>query len=257
MMRLTAFVIGMTAALALGTATAATPADKRLESAADIVQKINAMPDRGIPKKLLDSAYGIAVLPNVIKAGFIIAGRYGKGVLVVRQPDGRWGNPAFISMAGGSVGWQVGAQGSDLILVFKSRKSVEGIAKGRFTLGGDATATAGPVGRTASAGTDVSFKAEIYSYSRSRGLFAGVSVEGASISMDKKSNATYYPGVQGDAMAILTNPNILATRSAQRFIDVLSSKAPSIGPAVAGIQSDGVKTYAIDEAAPADSDLTF
>ena len=255
-MRLVAFLTGLVATLVMGTALGATKADSRVEAATAVIQKFNAIPEKGIPPSLLKEAHGIAVLPNVIKAGFVIGGRHGKGVLVVRQSDGRWGNPAFISLSGGSIGWQIGAQGTDLILVFKSQKSVENIAKGKFTLGADAAAAAGPVGRSTSAGTDVTFKSEIYSYSRSRGLFAGVSLEGAALSMDLKSNQAFYPNTQGDAMRILTDTNIPAPQSAQRFVDTITTVAPRVAMDD-GPKSSEVKTYAVEEAESASSGLTL
>jgi len=153
---------------------------------------MSQMPEKGIPPSLLSNAYAVAVIPSVIKAGFILGGSYGKGVLVVRQSDGRWSNPAFISLGAGSFGWQVGAQSSDIVLVFKNRKGVDNIANGKLTLGGDANVAAGPVGRHTSAATDGRLNAEIYSYARNRGLFAGISLEGAWLRMDNKSNFAFY-----------------------------------------------------------------
>jgi lipid-binding SYLF domain-containing protein len=128
----------------------------------------------------------------VIKVGFVVGGRHGRGVLLIREKRTGWSNPVFVSITGGSVGWQIGAQSTDVILVFKSMKSIDGIMKGKFTLGADAAIAAGPVGRRAEAATDVQLKAEIYSYSRSRGLFAGVSVEGAALQIDDEANADFY-----------------------------------------------------------------
>ena len=119
-------------------------------------------------------------------------GRFGKGILVVRQEDGSWANPVFITVAGGSIGWQIGVESIDIILVFKSTRSLEGIMKGKFTLGADASVAAGPVGRQASASTDILLKSEIYSYSRSRGLFAGLAVDGASIQINHDANEAFY-----------------------------------------------------------------
>ena len=116
-------------------ATAATKEEKRVADATDVVDQLLRIPEQSIPPSLLDRAYGVAVIPNMIKAGFVVGRRYGKGILVVRQPDNTWSNPAFIRMTGGSVGWQAGAQSTDIILVFKTPRSVDGIAKGKLTLG--------------------------------------------------------------------------------------------------------------------------
>jgi lipid-binding SYLF domain-containing protein len=165
---------------------------KKVEEAVGVVKDIMAIPEKGIPPALLSESYAIAVIPGVIKLGFIIGGRHGSGVLLVRDKDGKWSNPLFVGLTGGSIGWQIGAQSTDVLLVFKSRKGVEGIKKGKFTLGADAAVAAGPVGRSIEAATDVRLKAEIYSYSRSRGLFAGISLEGAALQIDDDANASFY-----------------------------------------------------------------
>ena len=129
---------------------------------------------------------------GVIKVGFVVGGQYGRGVLTVRGKGGAWSNPVFITLMSGSVGWQIGAESTDFVLVFKTPRSIEGIMKGKYTLGADAAVAAGPVGRLAKASTDIELKAEIYSYSRSRGLFAGISLEGSSLQVDDKGNAAFY-----------------------------------------------------------------
>jgi len=168
----------------------------KVEVAAEVLTEIMSIPEKGVPPSLLRNAYGVAVIPGVLKASFVVGGRYGWGVLAVRSKEAGWSNPCFVSLAGGSVGYQIGAQSTDIILVFKSSRSIDGIVRGKYTLGADAAVAAGPVGRQAGAATDVEFKAEIYSYSRSRGLFAGVSFEGAALQMDHNSNVAFY-GKQG------------------------------------------------------------
>ncbi|MFA5352797.1 MAG: lipid-binding SYLF domain-containing protein [Thermodesulfovibrionales bacterium] len=155
-------------------------------------EQVMEIPEQGIPPALLNNAEGIAIIPNVIKAAFILGGRYGTGVVMLREEKNEWSNPLFISITGGSIGWQIGAQSTDIILVFKSRRGVENIVNGKFTLGADASIAAGPVGRHAEAGTDIQLKAEIYSYSRSKGLFAGISLEGASLQVDYDSLESFY-----------------------------------------------------------------
>jgi lipid-binding SYLF domain-containing protein len=165
-----------------------------VDSAAEVLQDISSIPEKGIPPTLLRGASGVAIIPDLIKLGFVIGGRHGRGVLLVREPNGSWSNPVFVTLTGGSIGWQAGAQATDVILVFRTRKSVERILQGRntFTLGADAAIAAGPIGRQAEAATDFQLKAEILSYSRSRGLFAGAALEGSSLRIDWKGNSAYY-----------------------------------------------------------------
>jgi lipid-binding SYLF domain-containing protein len=160
----------------------------------------------GIPRALLEDAYGIAIIPNVVKGSFIVGASFGNGVLLIRDENGNWMAPVFVSLTGGNVGWQVGVQATDVILVFKTRKSIDGILAGKFTLGADAAIAAGPVGRKAAAATDGRLQAEIYSYSRARGLFAGVSIDGSAIQLDHLANATYYRS-PGPGQPLLVPPS--------------------------------------------------
>ena len=194
---------------------------KKVGEAAAVPKDIMAIPEKGIPPALLHDAYGMAIIPGVIKLGFIVGGRYGTGVLVVRDKDGRWSSPAFVSLYGGGIGWQIGAQSTDIILVFKSRRSVDGIMKGKFTLGADAAVAAGPVGRSLEAATDVKLKAEIYSYSRSRGLFAGVSLEGAALQIDDEADAAFYGRqdiLAGDILSGTVGSDSHAVKELQRLL---------------------------------------
>ncbi len=164
----------------------------------EVLQQFLDLQIRQIPDSLLSEAQGVAIIPAVIKLGFVVGGQRGHGVVVIRERDGSWRAPLFVTITGGSVGWQVGAQSTDFVLVFKSQKSVEGLLRGKFTLGADAAVAAGPVGRRAGAATDTQLQAEIYSYSRSRGLFAGVSLEGSALQVDDAANTAYYGmGVAG------------------------------------------------------------
>lgn len=165
---------------------------EKVSDAIEVIEEMVEIPEEGIPEALLSKAYGIAIIPKVIKAAWVVGGRFGKGVLLVRGENSRWGNPCFIRIAGGSVGWQIGIQSADIILVFKRKKSIESITEGKITLGADAGVAAGPVGRRAEVSTDIELEAEIYSYSKSRGLFAGVSVEGSAIQIDENANASFY-----------------------------------------------------------------
>jgi len=168
-------------------------AEQRLVlSATSVLRESIQRPGGRIPERLLSQSHGVAIIPNVIKGGFVVGAKHGRGLLFIREPNGVWRAPTFISLTGGNIGWQVGLQSSDLILVFKTPRSVQGILYGKLTLGADIAAAAGPVGRNAAASTDENLRAEIYTYSRSRGLFAGVSVDGSSLRIDQAATARYY-----------------------------------------------------------------
>jgi lipid-binding SYLF domain-containing protein len=164
----------------------------RAQNSVRVLREIMEAPDKSIPQDLLKEAKAIAVIPDLLKVGFIFGGRRGEGLISVKGPDGTWSNPSFITMTGGSVGFQAGASSTDVILVFRTQRGVDSIVNGKFTLGADAAAAAGPVGRTATASTDSQFKAEIYSYSRSRGLFAGVALDGSALRIDYDANQAIY-----------------------------------------------------------------
>ncbi len=168
----------------------------RAQTATRVLADIMQAPDKAIPHDLLRDAYAIAVIPNVIKVGLVFGGRHGDGLIAVKSPDGTWSNPVFLSLTGGSVGFQAGVSSTDVVLVFRTRRGVDGIVNGKFTIGADAHAAAGPVGRNLNASTDAAMQAEIYSYSRSRGLFAGVSLDGAALRIDDDADAAIYgPGI--------------------------------------------------------------
>jgi lipid-binding SYLF domain-containing protein len=180
----------------VGTGPAAAPAQTReqktvIRSSAALEEIVSGQLD-AIPRSMLSDAYGVAIVPDVLKGSFIVGARYGNGVLLIRDGTGQWHAPVFVRLTGGNVGWQVGVQASDVVLVFKTQKSIDGILSGKFTIGADASAAAGPVGRQASAATDARLRAEVYSYSRSRGLFVGVALDGTVIEVDRQANANYY-----------------------------------------------------------------
>jgi lipid-binding SYLF domain-containing protein len=171
----------------------------KINASTEVLQEITGIPE-GISPTLLGNAYGIVIIPGTIKLGFFFGGQYGSGIAMVRNDDGTWSNPAFVYLGGGSFGLQIGAVSSDIILVFKTRKSIMGLTNGSFTLGGDAAVAAGPVGRRAVALTDWQLKAEIYSYARSRGFFAGISLDGSVLAIDTGADANFYsrPGITAD-----------------------------------------------------------
>ena len=205
-------------------ATAATKEETRVADSADVLDQFLRIPEQSIPPTLLSRAYAVAVVPNVIKVGFGVGARRGKGILVVRQDDNSWSNPAFIALTGGSLGWQIGAQSTDVILIFKTRASVERIQNGKLTLGGDASIAAGPVGRQASAATDITFRSEVVSYSRNRGLFAGVALDGSGVTMDRKANVNFYNDTSMSPERIFTSSPNIAPDVANTFVQLLTAQ---------------------------------
>jgi lipid-binding SYLF domain-containing protein len=183
-------------AAAATSAFAAEREDTRAQNALRVLTDIQAIPENAIPDKLIDEARAIVIVPDTIKAGLVIGGRHGTGLMSVKNPDGTWSNPSFVKLTGGSIGFQAGVQSADVVLVFRSDRGLESIVNGKFTLGADAGVAAGPMGRNASTATDGELKAEIWSWSRARGLFAGVALDGAVLSIDDAANqAAYGAGV--------------------------------------------------------------
>ncbi len=185
-------LIGITLLLPAMTVHAEDPPLVRASNAVRVLSDIMQAPDKAIPQDLLRDAKAIAVIPDVLKVGFVFGGLRGEGLISVKSADGTWSNPSFITMTGGSVGFQAGVSSTDVVLVFRTQRGVDSIVRGKFTLGADASAAAGPVGRSATASTDAQLKAEIYSYSRSRGLFAGVALDGSALRIDYDANAAVY-----------------------------------------------------------------
>jgi len=180
------------AALSATAAFAGSREDARARNAVRVLTEIQAIPESAIPDKLLDEARAIVVVPDTIKAGLVIGGRRGHGLLSVKNPDGTWSNPSFVTLTGGSIGFQAGVQSADVVLAFRSDRGLESIVNGKFTLGADAGVAAGPLGRNASTATDGELKAEIWSWSRARGLFAGVALDGAVLAIDDEANQAVY-----------------------------------------------------------------
>ncbi|QWP79272.1 lipid-binding SYLF domain-containing protein [Lysobacter sp. K5869] len=189
-------VLSLSLALSLGlSATAAVAGpdeDQRARDAIRVLADIQQIPESAIPDKLFDEARAIVVVPDTLKVGLVFGGRRGHGLASVKNPDGTWSNPSYIKLTGGSVGFQAGVQSSDIVLVFRGARGLDSIVNGKLTLGGDASVAAGPVGRTAAAATDGQLKAEIWSWSRARGLFAGIALDGAVLSIDDAANQAVY-----------------------------------------------------------------
>jgi SH3 domain-containing YSC84-like protein 1 len=186
---------------------AAESAPERLQDSARILHEIMAAPDKGIPQDLLNKAYCVVVVPGLKKGAFIVGAEYGKGDVICRRHGDGWGAPGAVIVEGGSVGFQIGGSDTDVIMLVMNEHGMQQLDKDKFTLGGDASVAAGPVGRTATADTDAFMSAEILSWSRTKGVFAGIALKGASLRPDKKDNAALYGSP-------LTNKDILLTSMA-------------------------------------------
>ncbi|WP_313243205.1 YSC84-related protein [Stenotrophomonas sp.] len=191
-MRRLSLVLLISASLLSTQALAGPQEDQRARNAVRVLNEIQDIPEQGIPDKLLDEGRAVVVIPDTIKAGLVIGGRRGHGLMSVKMPDGSWSNPVFVKLTGGSIGFQAGVQSSDVVLVFRNDRSLDNLVNGKFTLGADAGVAAGPVGRNAAAATDGQLKAEIWSWSRARGLFAGVALDGAVLQIDDAANLDAY-----------------------------------------------------------------
>jgi lipid-binding SYLF domain-containing protein len=194
----------------------------RVEAAGTILDEIQAAPDNRIPEEVLASAECVAVVPSMLKGGFVFGGRYGRGVASCRTPKG-WSAPAFFTITGGSFGLQIGGQAVDLVMLIMNKNGMNHLLQSQFKLGADASAAAGPVGRHASADTDWKMRAEVLTYSRARGLFAGLELAGAVIKQDKDSTRDFY----GRMVPFKTSlqGNIEAPKNAYPFLSVLAKWA--------------------------------
>ena len=200
---------------------------ERVENSGKVMQEILKAPD-SIPQSVLDKAECVVVLPSVVKAAFIVGGSYGRGVMTCRSGKtfhGKWGAPTMMALEGGSAGLQIGGEATDFILLLMNDRAASGILSSKVKLGGDASAAAGPVGRTASAETDVTMRADILSYSRARGAFAGVSLEGSTLRPDNDANKHLY-GQQLEAKDIVLNGKVKAPPSAATLISTLDKASP-------------------------------
>ncbi len=199
---------------------------ERAENAAAVLNEITKTPDQSIPQALLTRSYAMAIIPHVVKGALGVGGRHGKGLIATRQASGQWGTPAFVDLSGGSFGLQIGVSATDLILVFTDRSGVQGLLSGKLKFGVDAAAAAGPVGRTAEASTDVKMKSAIYSYSRSKGLFAGVALDGAVLTIDDSANHKVY-GIGVTGTSILMDHKIKSSPVVTPFVASLTKNAPT------------------------------
>lgn len=187
------FVVLLLASAPLLIAQPGSDEARRVADATTVLDEIMAAADQAIPRTIMEKAEGIAVFPSLIKGGIVVGGQRGRGILSARdRKTGEWSSPAFLTITGGSIGAQFGAQAIDLVLVINNQRGLEQLVKNQFKIGADAAATAGPVGRDASASTDIQLRAQILSYSRARGLFAGVTLNGSTIRQDRDANERYY-----------------------------------------------------------------
>ena len=239
--------------------------DARLITATQVLEELHDTPDKGVPDWLMQRAYGVAVVPEVIKGAFIFGGRYGNGVMIVRDSADRFGNPIFIHLIGGSVGWQVGATATDVVLIFVTPRSVQNFARGKFTLGADASVAAGPLGRQGEAAAGLS--AEVYSYSRSRGLFAGVALDGTVVAFDNRANQFFYGNEHVTTEMITSGKVTTHSEYARRFAAAVATSTkdnpppapttaaqaappPPNAPAPPAAQPNAVKTFPIEDPHP-------
>jgi len=207
--------------------------EARLLTASQVLNETLGSPDQFVPTRLLERAYGIAVIPDVTKIAFFFGGRRGNGVLVARDPSGHFSDPVFVNLTGGSIGFQWGVQSTDVILVFTTKRSIDRIASGQLTLGADASVAAGPVGRAASAGTDPTLSAEVYSYSRNRGLFIGIALDGSGLTIDNDADARFYDKGVVSAYDIINGTVRSNSDIAKRFLDSVARSTGAGAPAPA------------------------
>jgi lipid-binding SYLF domain-containing protein len=204
----------MVVLLLAGAALADTPAE-RMQKSAQVLQQIMATPDKGVPHEVFDKAKCVAVVPHMVKGGFVFGAKHGKGVAICRTPSG-WSAPEFFTIGGGSWGAQIGVEGVDLVMMIMNQQGMDQLLKSRFQIGGSASASAGPVGRHASAGVDWKMNTPILTYSRSKGVFAGVDLGGAVIAPDEDAMREVY-GHDLPAQDVLTG-KVKVPQSAQTFI---------------------------------------
>lgn len=262
------FTVGALLLVAAGTTVSHAQArqEAKLLVASEVLDEMRNSRDQMIPERLLQRAYAVAVIPEVIKGAFFLGGRRGSGVMVVRDSRGRFTNPVFVNLTGGSFGLQFGAQSADVVLVFANRRSVEGLAGGKLTLGAGASVAAGPVGRAAEAAGGLN--AEVYAYARTRGLFVGLALDGTALTIDDRGNADFY-GKRGVlASSIMDGSVTKDSENTRRFLAAVAAStgetagAPAAQPAqdtppaqgvATPIQPEGsaaVRTFPMEDPAP-------
>jgi lipid-binding SYLF domain-containing protein len=199
--------------------------EKLIADSITALENLTAGADDRIPQHLLARAEAIVIVPSLIKGGFVIGAKHGRGVISVREHSGLWSNPAFITLTGASIGWQIGVESVDLVLLVMNRDGIDELLGNKFTLGGNLSLAAGPLGRSADAGTDAELSAKILAYSRAKGLFAGASLEGASLRGDEDANRNYYGSGLGLKELLLSAPRPTSPGSATNFRNALQAHA--------------------------------
>ncbi len=210
---------------AVGMASGIPTEKERAVESAQVLQEILKAPDKGIPRELLEDAHAIAVIPHVVKGAFVVGGEHGKGLVAQREGKGKWSAPSYVDLSGGSFGLQIGASATDFVLVFTNSDGIKPLLRGKLKLGADASLAAGPVGRSAEAGTDVTLRAAVYSYSRAKGAFAGIALDGAVLSIDDDANRKVY-GAQLSGQDILLNGRAKPNRIVEPFLEALRKEVP-------------------------------
>ncbi len=200
------------------------PLIDRIKTSGQVYSTLIQSPDQQLPVELMKNARCVAVIPNLIKAAFILGGKHGEGIVSCRDVFQNWSSPGFVSLTGGSFGWQIGAQSTDLVLFFMDEKSAQSLLEKNVTLGGDISVAAGPLGRTAGLGTNLQLKG-IYSYARTEGFFAGISLEGAVISPDERANAIFYDRVVSPRDILFSGGIQQIPVQAQDFMNLLPRKS--------------------------------
>ena len=221
-------VLLATTALDVSLATAQSKEGNRLRQAAAAFEEIISAPDRAIPRAILERAEAIAVFPSTLKGGFIFGAHRGRGIISVRHPTHRtWSAPAFLTLTGGSFGAQVGGQSVDVVLVVMNRRGLDNLLRNQFTVGADAAVAGGPIGRNAEAATDIQMRAQILSYSRARGLFAGVTLKGSTVRQDRDGNERFYGQPHGTRDVVIAGRHARTTApdAVARWYEVLTRYA--------------------------------
>lgn len=197
---------------------------KRINNSVDVLTQLMSTPDQSVPSDIMDNAECIAVIPSMKKGAFIFGARYGKGLVSCRKTEAGWTAPAFFEIKGGSFGFQIGGQTIDLVLFIMNKKGIDHLLQDKFTLGADASVAAGPVGRRVNAETDAKLQAEILAYSRTQGVFAGISLTGAVMKPDKDANRNLY-GKNMSAREILITGNPSVPQETKAFVDMLNKQS--------------------------------
>jgi lipid-binding SYLF domain-containing protein len=222
MTKVAAAVAALTLCLHPSLALAQQAETDRVAEAARVLEEVLAAPDKGVPEAIIEKAQAVVVIPSTVKGALLIGAQRGKGVMSVKSASG-WSAPAFVTLTGGSLGFQIGGQATDIVLVVMNERGIDNLAQNTFKIGGDASVAAGPVGREATASTDYKLQAQILSYSRSRGLFAGVSLAGSTIRADRDANERIY-GVGYSTKNIVVERKVEPTPAAESWLKVLKEK---------------------------------